>query len=201
MNAQAYVFATQNLHKIREVGQILAGIELISLAEAGIDALYDEENGESFAENALIKAREAYRRTGRAAIADDSGIAVDYLGGAPGVHSARFAGVHGDDEANNRKLLSLLSGVSDPKGRSARFVCAAAAVLGDGVEIVTEGAVEGYIAFEPRGDGGFGYDPIFVEAASGVRFSEMPAEEKNAVSHRNIAFRALAKELEAHAGR
>lgn len=188
------VLASRNAHKIKELQTILCEslgeVRILSLDEAGIlDEI--EENGETFAENALIKARAA-AKSGKAGIGDDSGLCVNALGGAPGVYSARYAGEHGDDGANNQKLQRELSDKSD---RSAYFVSAVACVFPDGREIVVEGRTEGVILTEARGTGGFGYDPYFFYEPFGKTFSEMTAEEKNSVSHRGKAVRALAAKL------
>lgn len=188
------VIASRNSHKIKELEAILreslADIKLLSLDEAGF---FGEivEDGKTFSENALIKAREA-AKTGKIGIGDDSGLCVYALGGAPGVYSARYAGEHGDDLANNKKLQDELLGKRD---RSAYFLSAIACVFPDGREIVVEGRTEGVIICEPRGDGGFGYDPYFLYEPFGKTFAELSADEKNAVSHRGKAVRALAQEL------
>jgi len=145
------------------------------------------EEGDTFEENALTKARAAVKATGRPAIADDSGLAVDALGGVPGVRSARFAGPEASDEENNRKLLKMMEGVPD-ESRTARFVCAIALVTPHGLEEVVKGECEGVILRELRGREGFGYDPLFYHPGSGKTFAEMSADEKNRLSHR---FRAL----------
>lgn len=185
------VLATRNAHKVGELRRILApaGIELVSLDEFP-DADEVAETGATFAANALLKAHAAAAATGIVAIADDSGIAVDALNGMPGVLSVYWAGRARDDAANLRLLLEQLEDVSDDR-RGAAFVCAAAAATPDGREIVVEGRMEGAIAREPRGDGGFGYDPIFVPAGEQRTTAEMSAAEKDAISHRGAAFRAL----------
>lgn len=189
-----FVIASRNAHKIRELEAILreslGDVKLLSLDEAGIFGEI-EENGETFAENALIKARAA-ATSGKAGIGDDSGLCVNALGGAPGVYSARYAGEHGDDAANNQKLQDELAGKSD---RSAYFTSAIACVFPDGREIVVEGRTEGVITHEPRGNGGFGYDPYFFYEPLGKTYSELTADEKNAISHRGKAVRALASKL------
>ncbi|MGE5288482.1 MAG: RdgB/HAM1 family non-canonical purine NTP pyrophosphatase [Micromonosporaceae bacterium] len=195
------VVATRNAHKVAEVTRILtaggAELQLLSLADfpGAPDAA---ETGCTFAENALIKARAAAEFTGLPAIADDSGLSVDALNGMPGVLSARWAGSHGDDEANLRLVLSQVADV--PAGRrGARFVCAAAVVVagsgargGERIERVVEGTIEGRLATAPRGRNGFGYDPIFVPEGEERTTAEMAPEEKDAISHRGRAFRALA---------
>lgn len=185
------VLATHNAHKVDEIRRILgsAGIELI-----GLDQFPDigevVESGATFAENALLKAQATARATGLVAIADDSGIAVDALNGMPGVLSVYWAGRARDDAANLRLVLEQIDDVPDER-RGAAFVCAAAAATPDGRERVVEGRVEGSLAREPRGDGGFGYDPIFVPAGETRTTAQMSAAEKDAISHRGAAFRAL----------
>ena len=188
------IFATNNAHKAREMRMLLAGrYDVCSLKEIGL-ALDVEETGETFAENAAIKAETVCRLTGCAALADDSGLAVDALDGAPGVRSARYAGVHGDDEANLRLVLARLEDVPAP--RTARFVCAIALARPGQKTLLVEGRVEGEIIREPRGEGGFGYDPIFFHK-SGETLAEMPEEQKNRISHRAMAAQALLKALDA----
>ncbi len=189
-----FVIASRNAHKIGELEAILreslGDVKLLSLDEAGIFGEI-EENGKTFSENALIKARAA-AKSGKAGIGDDSGLCVSALGGAPGVYSARYAGEHGDDAANNQKLQNELAGKDD---RSAYFTSAVACVFPDGREIVVEGRTEGVIITQARGNGGFGYDPYFLYEPLGKTFSELTADEKNAVSHRGKAVRALAEKL------
>jgi XTP/dITP diphosphohydrolase len=181
------VLGTGNAHKVAELsailGPLLPGIEFLRY-----DGPSPVEDGDTFLANALIKARAAHRETGLPAIADDSGIVVDALGGAPGIHSARFAGTGRDDD--NRALL--LERLRDATERSARFVCAAVYVDGER-ELTREASWEGSVLASERGDGGFGYDPLFVPADSGGRTAaELTADEKNAISHRGLAFHALA---------
>ncbi len=180
------VLATRNPHKIDELtailGDALAGFELV--AAEGSDPV---EDGASFAENALIKARAAVAEMGLPALADDSGIAVDALDGAPGIRSKRYAGT-GDDRDN---LELLLRRIPDGAGRGARFVCAAAFVAPDGTELVEVAEWPGEILDGPVGDGGFGYDPIFRPDGLDVSLAQLTPEEKNAISHRTQAFRAL----------
>ena len=166
---------------------------VISMREAGFTGEIDE-NGETFEENAVIKAQAVARATGLCALADDSGLAVDALGGAPGVHSARYAGQHGDDAANNALLIENMKDVA-AEDRTAQFVCAMALALPNGETHTVQGACPGVITYAPRGEGGFGYDPYF-EYVSGETFSEMPEEEKNRVSHRALAMRAMLPYLE-----
>ena len=186
------VLGTGNAHKVAELsailGPLLPGVELLRY-----DGPSPVEDGDTFVANALIKARAAHRHTGLPAIADDSGIAVDALGGAPGIHSARYAGSGRDDD--NRALL--LERLGDTEERAAQFVCAAVYVDGDGdVEITRTATWPGEVLPAERGEGGFGYDPLFVPADGGGRSAaELTAEEKNAISHRGLAFRALAAAL------
>lgn len=189
-----WVLATRNRNKVAELAHILsdAGLaeEVIDLDDVHIPDT--RETGVTFAENALLKARAVVAATGLPAIADDSGLTVDVLGSAPGVFSARWAGRDADDAANLQLLLDQLSDV--PAGhRGARFVCAAVAVWPDGREAVEHGEVQGTLTFAPRGDGGFGYDPVFeVPTEDGPRTTaELTAEAKHAISHRGKAFRAL----------
>lgn len=186
------IAATQNKHKLTEINAITAdfGFELESMAEAGLGDLEIEENGTTFEENSYIKAAEVCRLTGCAAIADDSGLMVDALGGAPGVYSARFAGEHGDDAANRKKLLEELEGVPDAQ-RGAKFVSVITIAWPDGSRSVARGECPGSIIHEERGDGGFGYDSLFVPEGASLTFAEISAEEKNAVSHRARALAVL----------
>ncbi len=193
------VVATSNKGKVAELKRLLpAHIQLLTAGEAGI--LLPEETGIDFVENALIKARAA-ATTGKPAIADDSGLQVDALGGAPGVFSARFAGDDATDEANNDKLVELLDGLS-PKQRSARFVSAVAVVTSAGEEYCAIGSVEGCVVMDPRGANGFGYDPHFeindpaARGFNGMTMAEISIEEKNAISHRSRAYRNLLSQLE-----
>lgn len=188
------VLATRNAHKVGELRSILAAalpdaVEVLAAGDLGLPDV--PETGVTFAENALIKARAVADATGLVAVADDSGIAVDVLGGAPGIFSARWAGRHGDDAANLALLLAQLSDVPD-EHRGASFVCAAALVAPDGVEHVEEGRLRGVLAHEPRGTNGFGYDPALVPEGVDVTCAELSPEQKEAISHRGRAFRALA---------
>jgi XTP/dITP diphosphohydrolase len=162
---------------------------------AGADSYPDvpdvKETGVTFAENALLKAHALARATGHPAVADDSGLCVDVMGGAPGIFSARWSGLHGDDEANLELLLAQLSDIDDPH-RGAHFACAAALALPDGTERVVEGRLRGVLRHAPAGLGGFGYDPILQPDGETRTCAELTAEEKNAISHRGRAFRALA---------
>ena len=193
------VLATHNAHKVGELRAILApvlpGLDPASVVGArDVGAPEPVEDGVTFTENALIKARALAQFTGLPAVADDSGLAVDVLGGAPGIFSARWAGRHGDDAANLALLLAQLADIAEPH-RGARFVCAAALVTPDGFEHVETGTLEGVLATEPRGDGGFGYDPILVPTGDTRSCAELTPQEKNAISHRGTAFRALVPTL------
>ena len=193
------VLASRNKHKIEEwnatLGKYIDGVELLSLDEVGILGEI-EENGESFEENAWIKA-DAAAKSGYLSIGEDSGLAVNALGGEPGIYSARYAGEHGNDQANNALLLQKLS---DKKDRSAKFVCAIA--LADPAcpekRVFLRGETEGVILDAPRGMGGFGYDPLFFYEPMGKTFSEMSGEEKNSISHRGKAIELLAEHLKTY---
>ena len=188
---QKIVFATGNEGKMREVRLILQdlGFPVLSMKEAGV-SLDIEENGTTFAENAITKARAVWEKTGGIVLADDSGLVVDYLGGEPGVYSARYLGEDTSYEIKNQAIIDRLADVKEEE-RTARFVSAIAAVLPDGSELVTEGTVEGLIAHEPAGNGGFGYDPIFYLPEYGVTSAEIPIEKKNEISHRGKALEAM----------
>jgi XTP/dITP diphosphohydrolase len=196
------VLASLNPHKITELARILAGgqvgVELTSLAEFP-GAPDVAETGATFAENALLKAEAAARFTGLPAVADDSGFCVDALNGMPGVLSARWSGKHGDDEANLQLLLGQLADTPDER-RGANFTCAAALVLPSGRQHVSEGTVHGRVIGLPRGENGFGYDPVFVPDRSDLTTAEMTAEAKDAISHRGRALRALAPVIAALLG-
>jgi XTP/dITP diphosphohydrolase len=186
------VMATGNPGKIREIGRLLEGLAIEVVAQSEFGVADAEETGTTFAENSLLKARHAAEATGLPAIADDSGLAVDALGGAPGVWSARYAGDAGD-EANNDKLLAALDGVDD---RAAAFHCVATYVEPGGEPLVAEGVWHGSILEERRGTGGFGYDPLFYVPECGCSSAELPPEEKNRRSHRGQALRKLVRLLE-----
>ena len=192
------VFATGNQGKLVEIREIMEGfiqkhgINLISLKDAGIDADIVED-GETFEENALIKARTIAKHTDCMVLADDSGLEVDYLDKAPGVYSARYLGEDTSYTVKNNHILKLLEGVPDEK-RSARFVCVIACVMPDGKEIVCRGTIEGRIGYEIKGENGFGYDPIFYLPERGCTTAELSCEQKNVISHRG---RALVKMMEA----
>lgn len=187
--------ATNNLHKIEEIRAILGDSfeELLSLKELGINVDI-EETGATLADNALIKAREITRISGMPSLADDTGLMVDALDGAPGVYSARYAGETHDDMANRALLLKNLEAVKD---RSAHFGTVIAVCYPDGSYLLSEGRVNGKIAYEERGDGGFGYDSLFISDELGKTFAEASAEEKNSVSHRSRALRAMLAKLQA----
>jgi XTP/dITP diphosphohydrolase len=189
------VLATRNPHKVEELAEILGAagldVELLPLQD---DAPEVVEDGLTFADNALKKARSAASATGLPSVADDSGLCVDALNGMPGVFSARWAGTGRDDAANLALVLDQVADVPD-ESRGAYFVCAAAVALPSGEERVVEGRVNGTLIRTPRGTGGFGYDPAFVPLGHELTTAEMSAEEKNAISHRGEAFRALAPVL------
>lgn len=183
--------ATRNAGKLREIRRVLEseGIEILGLDDLP-DAPEPEEDGETFLDNARKKAWSLVRATELPALADDSGLVVDVLGGRPGVHSARFAGAGATDERNNRKLIQELRGVP-PGRRSAAFVCAMVLALPDRREFTAEGRLEGRILERPKGTRGFGYDPLFFVEESGTTLAEMELETKNRLSHRGRALRAL----------
>ncbi|NLF04091.1 MAG: RdgB/HAM1 family non-canonical purine NTP pyrophosphatase [Actinomycetales bacterium] len=197
--APRLVLATHNAKKVGELRAVLAPVvvgldpaDVVSASELG--APEPVEDGVTFAANALIKARAVAAATGLPAVADDSGLAVDVLGGAPGIFSARWAGSHGDDAANLALLLDQLADIA-PEHRGAQFVCAAALVTPDGFEHVEEGVLRGTLATAPRGEHGFGYDPVLVPDGETRTTAQMTPEEKNAISHRGKAFRALAPHI------
>ena len=190
------VLASSNMGKLGELRPLLegAGLELVAQSELGVqDAI---EDGLTFVENALIKARHACRQTGLPALADDSGIVVDALGGAPGLISAHYAGVHGDGPGNIARVLRELEGVPE-EGRTARFHCTLVLLrhAGDPQPIIAEGSWEGRILLAPRGTGGFGYDPIFFDPTLQAGAGELPAEVKNRISHRGRALAVLRERL------
>ena len=191
---QRLILATRNANKVTELRAILAGAGL-DVELVGTDAYPDvpdvKETGVTFAENALLKAHALARATGLPAVADDSGLCVDVLGGAPGIFSARWSGRHGDDRANLELLLAQIADV-DAAHRGAHFACAAALALPDGTERVVEGRLMGSLRHAPEGEGGFGYDPILQPEGETRTCAELTAGEKNAISHRGKAFRALA---------
>lgn len=197
MTGPRLVLATHNQGKLRELRELLRGqvpgLDVdIDVVDAGaLDAPDVKETGVTFAENSRLKAHAVAEFTGVPAIADDSGLAVDVLGGAPGIFSARWAGTHGDDTANLNLLLAQLADI-DAAHRGARFVCAAALASPSGVlDVVEEGTLEGTLLTAPRGAGGFGYDPILQPLGLEKSCAELTGQEKNAISHRGNAFRAL----------
>ena len=192
------IIASNNAHKLVEIKAILGSMfeEILSLREAGIDH-ETIEDGDTFLANAAKKAREIAQISGCCALADDSGLCVDALGGAPGIYSARYAGEHGDDKANNRKLLRDLEGVED---RRAHFACAMVLVRPDGSVVRAEGRMDGVIAFAEAGSNGFGYDPLFYLPQRGCTNAQLSPEEKNAISHRAKALHALVEQLRKNDG-
>jgi len=192
------VAATQNKHKIEEIDAITSqfGMKIIARDEAGVPKVDVVEDGETFEENSYKKAYEIMKLCGKITIADDSGLVVDCLDGAPGVYSARFAGVDGDDEANNRKLVELIKDVPFEE-RTARFVSVITMVFPDGETVVARGEVEGNLVLEKQGKNGFGYDPLFVPVGYDKTFGEIDPAIKNKISHRANALVALKEKLEA----
>lgn len=196
--ATTVVVATGNAHKVTEIEAILApvmpGTSFYALGELG-DFPEPVENGDSFTENAIIKAQAACEQTGLPAVADDSGLVVDALSGEPGIMSARWAGVHGDDARNNAKLMREMEGVAD-EDRTARFHSSVVLIYPDGPVLTGEGDCEGMIGREPKGENGFGYDPLFWPAETpGRTMAELEPAEKNAISHRGYALADLARQL------
>lgn len=189
------IFATGNEGKMKEIRLLLEdlGVKILSLKEAGIH-LEIQENGTTFEENAVIKARAVMEETGTLVLADDSGLEIDYLNGEPGVYSARYLGEDTSYRIKNQNLIDRLRGVPEEK-RTARFVCVIAAVFPDGRILTTRGTIEGIIGYEERGDGGFGYDPIFWLPEYGCSTAELSMEKKNELSHRGKALSAMKKEL------
>lgn len=194
------VFATSNAGKMREIRELLKdlGAEILSMKEAGVQ-IDIVEDGDTFEANALIKARAVWEQTGGIVLADDSGLEVDALNKEPGVYSARYMGENTSYEIKNWNLIHRLNGVPDEK-RTARFVCVIAAVLPDGRTLSVRDTMEGRIAYEPAGEGGFGYDPILFLPEFGKTSAEITMEEKNAVSHRGKALRAMKACLEKEIG-
>lgn len=199
---QKIIFATGNAGKMKEIRTILADlklegspVEILSMKEAGI-SLDIDENGSSFIENAVIKAKAvAAADAGAVVLADDSGLEIDYLNKEPGIYSARYLGEDTSYHEKNHNLIERLTGVPDEK-RTARFVCAIACVLPDGKILTEEATIEGRIGYEEKGENGFGYDPIFMVPAYGKSTAELSEEEKNAISHRGKALRAMKKQME-----
>lgn len=191
-----FIAATKNKGKLKEIAEILKDFpfDVMSMEAAGIDGDI-EENGSTFEENALIKAREVYKLTGEMVMADDSGLEVDFLDGAPGIRSARFAGEGATDGDRNNKLLSLLKEVPLEK-RKARFVCAVAVILKNGEHFMVRGTCEGVIGFEPRGENGFGYDPLFFMPEYNMTIAQLDSEKKNGISHRGNALKLMVKKLQ-----
>lgn len=190
------IFATGNEHKMVEIREILGElpVEILSMKDVGIKADI-VENGNTFEENALIKAKEVCKLAGEMVLADDSGLEIDYLNGEPGIYSARYMGEDTSYHIKNQNLIDRLEGVPDEK-RTARFVCAIAAAFPDGRSFVVRGTIEGIIGYEERGANGFGYDPIFYLPERGVSTAEIPPEEKNSISHRGNALRKMKELLE-----
>ncbi|MCW8908332.1 MAG: XTP/dITP diphosphatase [Sedimenticola sp.] len=190
------VLASGNAGKVREINQLLAEQHIRVIPQSEFDTPEAEETGLTFVENAILKARNAARHSGLPAIADDSGIEVDALKGAPGIYSARYAGPACDDEANNQKLLQDLAGVSG-KDRSARFQCVLVYLrhAEDPTPLICQGTWEGQILEQPQGDNGFGYDPLFLVPEFGCSSAELSPEQKNALSHRGQALRKLVAAL------
>ena len=191
---KSIILASNNKDKVKEVKEILKGYDIISMKEAGIDVDI-EENGTTFEENALIKARAIMKLTGQITLADDSGLEIDYLNKAPGVYSARFMGHDTSYDIKNKALIQKLEGVKG-SDRSGRFVCAIAVCFPDGREIVKRGTMEGLIAEEIKGDNGFGYDPIVYLPEYGKTSGELAPEEKNKISHRGKALALIKEELD-----
>lgn len=191
---KSIILASNNKDKVKEVKEILNGYDIISMKEAGIDVDI-EENGTTFEENALIKARAIMKLTGQITMADDSGLEIDYLNKAPGVYSARFMGHDTSYDIKNKALIQKLEGVKG-SDRSGRFVCAIAVCFPDGREIVKRGTMEGLIAEEIKGDNGFGYDPIVYLPEYGRTSGELAPEEKNKISHRGKALALIKEELD-----
>ena len=190
------IFATGNENKMKEIREILGALplEILSMKEAGVSADIVED-GKTFEENALIKARAICKLAGEMVLADDSGLEIDYLNKEPGIYSARYMGEDTSYHIKNKSLIDRLEGVPNEK-RTARFVCAIAAVLPDGKELVVRGTVEGIIGYEEKGENGFGYDPIFYLPERGCTTAELPPEEKNSISHRGNALRLMKELLE-----
>lgn len=195
MNLNKIIFATGNMDKVKEIQMILAdlNIEIITMKDAGI-TIDIEENGTTYEENALVKARAVAEYADCIVMADDSGLEIEYLNNEPGIYSARYLGEDTSYRIKNANLIQRLEGVEDEK-RTARFVCAIAAVFPDGREITTRGIIEGRIGYEEKGSNGFGYDPIFYVPCFGKTTAELSEEEKNQVSHRGNALALMKEEL------
>lgn len=196
MKIEKIIFATGNEGKMREVRMILGdlGIQVISMKEAGVTAEADE-NGTTFEENAIIKAKEIMEKTGEIVLADDSGLEVDALGGEPGIYSARYMGYDTSYHIKNNSLIERLEGKTGEE-RSARFVCAIAACFPDGRVLTTRGTMEGQIGYEEKGENGFGYDPVFYLPEYQCYSAELSLEEKNKLSHRGKALRLMKEALQ-----
>ena len=199
MKLERIVFATGNKGKIKEIQMILADleVEVITMKEAGIE-IDIVEDGKTYEENAMIKARAVAKYTDAIVMADDSGLEIDYLNNEPGIYSARYMGEETSYRIKNANLIERLNGVPDEQ-RTARFVCAIAAVLPDGRELTTRGIIEGRIGYEEKGENGFGYDPIFYVPRFGKTTAELSEEEKNQVSHRGNALMLMKEELKKYA--
>ena len=191
------IFATGNGNKVKEIKEILKDLdfEILTMKEAGVDVDIVED-GTTFEENAMIKARTVagHCEKGVYVMADDSGLSIDYLNGEPGIYSARYLGEDTPYSEKNKQLIHRLDGV-EKEERTARFVCAIACIFPDGSEKVVRGTIEGYIGWEPAGENGFGYDPIFYVDAYGCTTAEMSPEQKNAISHRGQALRMMREEI------
>lgn len=194
--SKTLVLASSNPGKVREINQMLAGLDLSVVPQSDFKVIDAEETGLTFIENALLKARNATRHTGLPAIADDSGLEVDYLNGAPGIYSARYAGKNASDELNLRKLLDDLVGIPEAE-RTARFQCLMVYLRHefDPTPVICQGTWEGRLLLEPRGANGFGYDPIFFVPTHNCSSAELPPEVKNKLSHRGQALRLLVAAL------
>ncbi len=199
MKLDKIIFATGNKGKIKEIQMILAdlGVEVITMKDAGIE-IDIVEDGKTYEENAMIKARAVAKYTDAIVMADDSGLEIDYLNNEPGIYSARYMGEETSYRIKNANLIERLHGVPDEQ-RTARFVCAIAAVLPDGRELTTRGIIEGRIGYEEKGENGFGYDPIFYVPRFGKTTAELSEEEKNQVSHRGNALMLMKEELKKYA--
>lgn len=199
MESKKIIFATGNKDKVKEIQQIMADLEIqvITMKEAGI-SIDIEENGATYEENALIKSRAVAEFADCIVMADDSGLEIDYLNNEPGIYSARYLGEDTSYRIKNANLIERLKGVPDEE-RTARFVCAIAAVFPDGYEVTTRGIISGRIGYEEKGTNGFGYDPIFYVPEFGKTTAELSEEEKNQVSHRGNALRLMKEELKKYA--
>ncbi len=191
---KTFLIATHNMKKRDELYRILSplGIDVKTAEQAGIEITDVEETGETFKENALLKAKSGCLESGMPCIADDSGLAVDYIVGAPGVYSARFSGEHGNDEKNTEKLLKIMNGVPENE-RTARYVCVVCCAFPNGDVLFSRGECEGSIGYEKIGNGGFGYDPVFM--TDGKSFAEITPAEKDKLSHRGKALKLMAEKL------